>query len=66
MTTRMDESDRADVVANFDEAADVFTQWCPDGIIRLPAPREGVVMVEVDLTSFLHIMRVLTHVDDTD
>lgn len=55
----MDESDRANVVANFDEGTDVFDQWCPDGVIRLPSPRDGVVMVEMDLASFLFIMREL-------
>lgn len=56
MPTTEDSASKAEVVARFDKVADLFDAFCPEGTIRLPSPREGVVFVEVDLASFEAIM----------
>lgn len=58
---RSSEADRAAIVGRFDRAAEIFDGLCPKGTIRLPSPREGMVMVEIDLASFERIMGVVGH-----
>lgn len=49
MPDRLTEGERSRIARDFDLLADIIENHWPPSTLRLPSPRDGKVMVEIDL-----------------